>query len=148
LLKEKQEIDDLFNRVNGFTGDPYIKSLLTYYLCIRVSGFLENCIRIIFTDYSIPRTRDNVQTFVTRRLGKFPNPTYSNICNLAKAFSYQWNTNFKSNITAQIRQSLEAINVNRNAIAHGGTSTITVRQLASYYQDIVQLIEELEQACI
>jgi len=60
LIRQKQEIDGLFSQVRGFSGDPYIKALLTYYLCIRVSGFLENCVRIIFTEYSMPRSKDHV----------------------------------------------------------------------------------------
>jgi hypothetical protein len=148
LIRQKQEIDGLFNQVQGFPGDPYIKALLTYYLCIRVSGFLENCVRIIFTEYSIPRTSDHVSTYVTGKLKEFPNPTYANICKLAGDFHSQWRENFKSRVTAQIRESLESIRVNRNAIAHGSNSPITVAQLATYYQDAVHLIERLEEACV
>jgi len=147
LLKEKREIDTLFSQVQGFAGDDYVKSLLTYFLCIRVSGFLENCVRIVFTEYSIPRTTDHVRNFVARRLERFPNPTFENICTLTKDFDDSWLRKLKSSITAQIKQSLYSINVNRNEIAHGGTSTITVGQLAGYYQDAVQLIEKLEQTC-
>jgi hypothetical protein len=148
LQKEKQDIDDLFTLVTNFRGDPYIKALLTYYLCVRVSGFIENCVRIIFTEYSAPRTRDHVSVYVNKRLEKFPNPTYENICRLTREFNNQWHQTFKAGVTQQVRQSLGSINVNRNAIAHGGTSTITVGQLYSYYQDIIQLIAHLEQACV
>ena len=148
LLDEKKHIDDLFNQVNSYSGDPYIKSLLTYYLCMRISGFLENCVRIIFQDYSIPRTKENVQTFVTNKLKKFPNPTWSAIIDLALEYNKQWVDNLKKAVKFQQISSLESINVNRNAIAHGGSSSITIVDLSKYYADIVLLIEELENSCV
>lgn len=147
LVQQKNEIDSLFGQISGFAGDPYVKSLLTYYLCVRVSGFLENCVRIILIDYSAPRTQDHVRTFVQGKLNRFPNPTFEQICKAVAEFNDQWNTSFKAGITPQVRESLKSINVNRNQIAHGGTSTITVGQLQLYYQDAVFLIEQLEQAC-
>lgn len=147
LVQEKREIDGLFGQVMGFPGDPYIQSLLTYYLCVRISGFVENCVRIILTDYSVPRSHDHVRNFVIGRLNRFPNPTFDQICKVIAEFDDQWNRSFKAGIPLPVRQSLESINRNRNAIAHGGNSTITVRQLQNYYQDAVFLIEKLEQTC-
>lgn len=147
LLQQKQEIDNLFGQVTGFTGDPYVKSMLTYYLCVRISGFLENCVRTILTDYADSRTKDYVRTYVTGQFERFPNPTFEHICRTIRDFSDQWQKDFKAGIPSRIRHSLDSINVNRNAIAHGGTSTITVGQLFGYYQDVILLIEQLEQIC-
>jgi hypothetical protein len=147
LLKQKKQIDDLFDHINAFTGDPYDKSLLTFYLCVRVSGFMENCVRIIFSEFSAPRSKDQVVTFVGNKLKKFPNPTYSEIIKIAKDFDKQWSIGFKKTITRQHQLSIESININRNQIAHGGTSGITIGDLFDYYQDIVKIIENLEATC-
>lgn len=147
LVQQKYEIDALFGQIISFAGDPYVKSLLTYYLCVRVSGFVENCVRIILADYARPRTQDHVRSFVESKLERFPNPTFDQICKAIADFNDQWNQDFKAKIPAPVRESLRSINVNRNQIAHGGTSTITIGQLQSYYQDAVLLIKELEQTC-
>lgn len=148
LLGEKRQIDVLIQDIQSFSGDPYIQSLLAYYLCVRISGFLENCVRIIFTDYASPRTKDHAQEYVASKLQRFPNPTFENICRLAKEFNDQWNTDLKARATPQLRSSLQSIMNNRHNIAHGGTSTVTLRQLISYYNDLIQLVDSLEQICI
>lgn len=151
LLREQRQIDDLFQDItlyaNGPTSDPYITSLLTSYLCIRVSGFIENCIRIIFSEYATTRSLDHVQNFVNKKLEKFPNPNMSEIAKLTKDFNEIWWNNIKATITDKHRDSLNSININRNAIAHGGASSITLRDLASYYTDVVELIENIEDNC-
>lgn len=147
LIQEKNEIDSLFGQIIGFSGDPYVKSLLTYYCCVRVSGFVENCVRIILASYSTPRTQDHVRTFVEGKLDRFPNPTFDQICKAIADFNDQWNHDFKTRIPTAVRESLRSINVNRNQIAHGGTSTITIGQLQGYYHDAIFLIEQLEVTC-
>lgn len=148
LLREKRRIDGLINHIQSFSGDPYTESLLAYYLCISISGFLENCVREVFLDYSSTRTKGHTKTYVASKLQKFPNPTFENICGLAKEFNDQWNTDFKAQISPQIRDSLRTVNINRNNIVHGGSSTITLRQLTTHYNDIVQLVDNLEQVCV
>src|SRR2546425_1146039 len=36
-------------------------------LCIRISGFVENCVRIIFSEYSVTRAQDQVKVFVSSK---------------------------------------------------------------------------------
>ena len=104
--------------------------------------------RIIFSEYSVTRAQDQVKVFVSSKLERFPNPTYGNIVRLTQEFNAVWAQTFRTATTTQQRQSLESINVNRNAIAHGGVSGVTVGQLANYHADIVQMIETLETTCI
>ncbi len=147
LQKEKKKVDDLFTRVSKFTGDPFDKALLTQFLCIRVSGFLENCVRIIFTEYSTPRTNDNVKAFVDKKLERFPNPDYGSIIDLTKQFSNEWVTNLKKILDEKHQTSLSGINKNRNQIAHGQSSVITLTDLRTYYNDAVEVIQKLEVTC-
>ena len=148
LLQEKQKVDDLFIQIQGFSGDAYYQSLMTYYLCIRVSGFIENCVRIILAEYSLPRAQGTVGVYVTNTLMKLPNPTFHNLCRLAAQFDDQWRKSFKAAATQQARQSLKSINLNRNNLAHGGNSTMTLRELAGYYHDVLALVDELERVCV
>ena len=147
LLKEKKQIDDLFTEVKSFSGDPIIESLLTQYLCIKVSGFLENCVRIIFVEYTGSNCQGHIQNFILKKLERFPNPIYAEIVKITREFSDTWSNGFKNKITQKQQTSLNSINVNRNAIAHGGRSNITLRELSDYYDDVVKIVEELEDCC-
>lgn len=148
LLEERKAIDLLIAEISHFNGDPFISAQLTYFLCIRISGFIENCVRIIFTAYSTPRVKDHVTNFVSKRLEKLPNPTYEAICKLTGDFNDSWLKSFKATVSEQNRSALQSINVNRNAIAHGDTSSITLHQLTNYYVEVLDLLEKLESTCV
>lgn len=148
LQNEQNQIDKIIIQIRAFTGDPYFEALLAYYLCIRISGFLENCIRIYFLEYANQKCQDYVKTFMENRLKHFPNPTWGEIIKLIKDFNEQWVVDIKKSVSSQWLSSLESINNNRNNIAHGGTSSVTLHELVIYYQDIVNIIETIENICI
>jgi len=148
LQQEKKAIDQLIDQIGSFSGDPFIASQLTYYLCIRISGFIETCVRTIFMEYCSPRIRDNVSNFIDVQLRRSRNPSYESICNLTKEFDKEWVQTFKAAVTVQNRDALQSINVNRNNIAHGETSNITLRQLTDYYDEAIDLLNKLEKTCV
>ena len=143
LLREKSLIDNLFVQLDSYNGDLYYEALLVYYLCIRVSGFLENSVRIIFSEYATSNCQGQVQEFVRNKLKRFPNPTWTEIVKLTGDFNKVWADNLKSVVTKEYRDSVESLSNNRNNIAHGQVSNITIRELKKYYTDIVFVIEKL-----
>lgn len=148
LQKEKNQIDSLFKDIDSYSGDPYYQALLTYYLCIRVSGFIENCVRIIFLEYSMPNCKRQVKDFVSKKLERFPNPNWAEIVKLVREFNDQWAIDLRNSTTPQHRSSISSIIKNRNNIAHGGTSGITLRELKNYYLDVIHVVEKLEEKCV
>ncbi len=149
LLQEKNSIDILLYRIKYFTGNPYDKALLTYYLCIRISGFIENCVRIIFSNYSQPpRSKDSVETFIMNKLKILPNLHFGKILGLISCFNNQWAKRLKSQISKNEIASLESIILNRNNLAHGGTSPLTLTDLEQYYLDVLSLLTKLESIVI
>lgn len=148
LVSRQRDIDALFIEVGTFSGDPIIKAYLTYYLCIRVSGFIEDCVRTIFSEYADRNSQNFVRTFVEEKLRKFPNPTWSAIVSLTGDFSDGWATQLKARVDKPYQDAVDSIVRNRNNIAHGGTSSITLSELEGYYRDAMKVIEELEQICV
>lgn len=148
LLSKQKQIEDLFLELDAFVGDPVIKAYLTYYLCIRVSGFIEDCVRSIFSDYADANSQNAVTTFVVEKLRKFPNPTWSAIVSLAKDFNDNWSVQLKANVSKTYSDAVDTIVSNRNIIAHGGTSSITLSELKTYYKNVLNVIDELDKTCV
>ncbi len=148
LLSKQKVIEDLFIEIDAFSGDPIIKAYLTYYLCIRVSGFMEDCIRSIFSEYVDANSKDAAKNFIFAKLKKIPNPTWGTITSISKEFDENWNSQLNKQVTKPYREALESIVSNRNVIAHGGTSAITLRDLETYYREAINVIDELEKICI
>ena len=147
LITKQKQIEDLFAEVGAFSGEPVVKAYLTYYLCIRVSGFIEDCIRSIFSEYVDVNSQNFVTVFVGEKLKKIPNPTWDAIIALAKDFDDGWYTQLKHSVGKPYRDALDSIVSNRNIIAHGGTSSITLSELEGYYRDAINVVNELERIC-
>lgn len=152
LIKGKVQIDSLFKQVRIFSSDPSadpeIVAMLTYYLCVKVSGFVETSIRTILMEYAEQHSSDKATKFIEKRLERFPNPSMSTIVELIKSFGDVWAKDFKNKVDETSRTALENINKNRNAIAHGGVSSITLRELENYYNEVITIIQQLEAICV
>jgi hypothetical protein len=152
LVKEKAQIDRLFSSVRSFSSDPSadpeITAMLTYYLCVKVSGFMEKCVRIILLEYAKTHSRDRAIRFIEKKLERFPNPSMNAIADLVKNFDEDWAKDFRRKVDEPSRTSIDSINTNRNVIAHGGTSTITLRELEGYYNGAINVILHLENLCV
>jgi hypothetical protein len=148
LVSRQKVIEDLFVEVRAFVGDPLIRAYLTYYLCIRVSGFIEDCVRTIFSDYVDTNSKNSVKTFAIGKLKKFPNPTWSAILSLVKDFDSNWAEQLKLRIDPSWSDGIDSIVSNRNTIAHGGSSSITLNELDGYYRKALLAIDELEKVCV
>jgi hypothetical protein len=147
IIRQKRQLDDLFDKGRSLASDPEMQAHWAFYLCIRVSGFVENSVRIVFSEYAKIGSHQYIANFVENYLRRFPNPSMDAICDLADKFSPRWKTEIKRLTSGRLKDSVDSIVVNRNNIAHGGVSSLTYSSLRSYYQDAVKVTEILEDNC-
>lgn len=147
LQRQQKQLDELFRLGAKLAGDPELQAHWTMYLCIRVSGFMENAVRVIFSEYAKTGAHQNIANFVESNLRKFPNPSTDAIYSLAEKFSPAWKTELKQKTSGRLKDSVDSIVSQRHQIAHGGSSTLTYRMLSAYYQDAIKVVEILEDHC-
>ncbi|MEY3870345.1 MAG: hypothetical protein RLZZ338_4239 [Cyanobacteriota bacterium] len=90
LVRKKQHLDDLFQKIAVFSEDKKLQSEWAKYLCIVVSGFLENSVRILYSEYAKNKSSPSVANFVEAKLKDFQNPKMQKILDLAGLFSQKW----------------------------------------------------------
>jgi len=132
--KQLQEIDSL---------EDETKSAIVSYLCIRMFGYVESSVKTILREYVKSNARDtptfnyvnaNLRNLSLRR---------DQILELIGQFDHQWSESLKQSITNDHGDSLRAIVVNRNEIAHGGDVDMSLRDLEGYFahaKDVVGFI--------
>lgn len=147
VLSYKQRLDHLFKRVEAFSGDEELLVDLTRYLCVIVSGFLEVSARVIYSEYARAKAAENVSNYVDKQLRSFQNPNMEKILNLTGAFSVKWRGKLEKATIDVIKGSIDSIVANRNLIAHGRSSGITIGNLKRYYKDAVKLVNIIEKQC-
>lgn len=153
-LVQECEIDlqriDLIIQVLGGTNNavPY----LTKYAVIKACGTLEQCFKIIISDFSCSGQSTQVKKFVDISFRESSiNPNLDNIHKSLKKFDEQWNDNFKNLLNAdanatRIRDSITSLNNARNEFAHGGNPTLTFSDVNAYFTDAKKIIEFIDQS--
>jgi len=147
ILREQQRLDGLFERVKGF-GDDEVKAHLAKYLCVLVSAFLENSMRIVVLKYVGTRSHNNVLTFVNSRLRYVTNLNEEKLKQLLGAFSGDWRIRFESDISDEQKAALDSVTNLKNRVAHGNTADVSFVRINNYYQNIRKVVEVIQKICV
>ena len=146
-VQAKDRLDDLFSRVNEFSGDPELQSHWAKYLCVMVSGFIETSIRSILSEYARKMSAPSVANYVENRLRSFQSPNMERILQLLRAFDSTWADELKSSTEGEPKDAIDGIKANRDLIAHGENVGITYTTISRYYQNALMVVERIEDQC-
>jgi len=149
ILSHRQRLDNLFTKISSIL-DPADQSEWSKYLCVLVSGFIEESLRVLLEEYTSDRAAPNIQKFVENQIGNITNCSTGKIQNVLNKFSQDWSKEFisqiqtKSSIASEIKDSIDSVITNRHNIAHGKNVDITYAKILTYYNNIKKAVEILE----
>jgi hypothetical protein len=146
IHQQKQRLDQLFKAASSLP-DIEMQSHWSRYLCVLVSGFLENSVELCLSEYSRRCTNVVVSNFVSAKLRGFQNPRMSAILELFGSFNPDWKTQLEVATQGQLSDSVNSIVGNRHKIAHGESVALSMSSLAAYYKDAAAVIELLQETC-
>lgn len=136
--KEMQDLDEL---------DEAAKSGFVSYLCIRTFGYIESAIKVILREHVRLNARDTqTLNYVNTQLRNLK-LRRSQLIELIGTFDRQWSESLKGRITSDHADSLKAIVINRNEIAHGGDSDISLRDLERYFLHAREVVGHVFEVC-
>ena len=147
----KGELDSVVLLCNTLGGGTHIASLyLTRYALIRACGAVETAYKAIVADFCARGAIQPVSRFIDLKVRlSSSNPSYANICKLLSSFDERWARSFRTAINARadkdkLLTGLESLVESRNDFAHGGTPTITLSDVVTYFGSARTLIEALD----
>jgi hypothetical protein len=146
IHQQKQRLDQLF-KVARDLPDPEVQSHWSRYLCVLVSGFIENSVELCLSEYSKKVANAHVSNFVSAKLRNFQNPRMGAILELFGAFNPDWRARIESETQGQLADSVNSIVGNRHKIAHGDSVALSMSSLTAYYQDAASVIDILQKTC-
>ena len=146
-VQAKNRLDDLFDRVKEFSGDPELQSHWARYLCVQASGFIEISVRAILVEYAKDKSAPPVANYVERQLNRLQNPNMERILQLLRSFRSTWADELKSRTEGEPKDAIDSIIANRNNIAHGKNVGITYTTVHRNYQSALTVIELIEEQC-
>ena len=144
ILAHRQKIDNLFEKVACFE-EPAIKSEWSKYLCILVSGFIEESLRVLLEKYCENKASANIQKFVGKKIDDITNCNANKIKKILDEFSSDWANEFTNKINDQIKTAIDNVLQNRHKIAHGKSIPMSYHNILNYYNNVKKAVEILEE---
>ncbi|NJL90731.1 MAG: hypothetical protein HC916_13775 [Coleofasciculaceae cyanobacterium SM2_1_6] len=148
IVREQQSLDNLFAKISQIQrispDDTDLQAHWARYLCILVSGFLENSISTIHIEYAQKKATPQIVNFVEKRLEKFQNPRMEKVFQLMDSFDKKWGEQLRTRTEGEIKDAVNAIVDSRNSIAHGKSVGISYITIKNYYESSKKLLDILE----
>ena len=119
---------------------------LTHYTLMKACGVIEFSYKTIIADFH-NGCSIQLQTYIDKTVREnSKNPSLDNIHSLLKSFDDNWNIQFTSILNnhpdkSRLISSLNSLNSNRNALAHGQQCNVSFSDIKSYFFDALEIIK-------
>lgn len=139
----ESHIDSVFRDCDSYKFPMETLGYLAQIITVWVSGYLESACREVVLDYTKRRADDSIVNYVSHTLNRFSNPRMDRIMELLRAVDDDAADKLKEFADGKIAASVNSIVSNRNRIAHGRSTQITMIQVKGYYEDTQQLAKKM-----
>ena len=144
----KQQLDATFARAATLGDDIELKSDFARYLCVLVSGFLEQAVVELVLDHSRKRAVPSVQAYVESQVRRFTNAKSQKLVDLLGSFDPDWGRGLTVFLGTEGRkEAVDSVVDLRNSIAHGRSVGLTLTRVGAYYQQINGVVSKIADTC-
>jgi len=148
IESQRSSIESLIEHVRqqkSFVEHPDLLAEWARYLCVRISGAIEVCVREILAEYADVRGGPQLRNFVQSRLSRSGGLKTSELLALCGLFDPAWEASIEKTLDAktQLRDAVNSIVSNRHIIAHGGdvgVSFVNVQAWSPRVFDVIELV--------
>jgi hypothetical protein len=144
VARRRQRITALFKAINGADLSGELTSHYARYLCILVSGFVEQSVKELVTEYCRGRSSEPIQRYVGSQLKKLRNIDSEKLKQLVESYSVEWWRDISEKYPDQL-ESIGSIATVRNNVSHGGDAGITMSTIRQYFDDACVLMDRLSE---
>jgi len=146
--RQRQMLDETFRRVSGVRGDAELSSDFARYLCVLVSGFLEQAVIELLVEYVRLRCPEQIQRHLGSRLRRFTTAKARNITELFGSFDLDWQQDLEGYIVDEFKDAVDSVVSLRHAIAHGRFVGVTIISVQSYYDRVKKVVDHVADMCL
>lgn len=148
INKEIDRINLLISRSKVFIDSNEFEALSDWskYICVVVSGFMENSLETLFSEYAKKQLSGPVCNFVISSL-RINNPKTQRFYEVMLRFNQQWKEDLTHYVVDGGRDdALDTIMNNRHLIVHGRSkdSRITLVQVKESFKKCIEILNFIE----
>ena len=134
-----REVDDIFQRARSLESIQ-VQSDYAKYLVIRLAGLVEQVVTEIIMAHVESQASQPVVSHISWRMGTFQNPNMERLLQLVGSFDRHRREQLENEISDAEREALGSVMAQRNRVAHGESSAISLSQVADYYSEIKAML--------
>lgn len=139
-----QQIEYAIYAIDTSGADEIVISQAAQFHCVRRSGVIEQAIKDTLSRALSKGAHVRTGRYVNKCLDSFQNPKPEKILDLYSKIDVQWANDIENYWEDEIKDSIGTIVGNRNRIAHGETSTITIAQIKKLEKNVRKFCEYIE----
>lgn len=149
LQRQLQRIQSLIIRTDdACKGQFDLQAHWGRYICVMISGFLENAIGLVYSDFVYKTSQRPTATYASSTLLRIQNPNSDRFIKTASAFRSDWGDALREYLNEGGRkEAIDGIMNNRNGIVHGKDTGITLATVKDYLRRALEVIEFIEHQC-
>lgn len=130
---------------SGKIDDDEIKSHISRYLCVLVSGYLEEAIKIIIRDYSSNKSHTNISNYINSSTSHITNLKFNNICTFLNQFNSEWKESLDNRVSDAERDAIDSLVANRHLIAHGHDVGVSYVRINDWYKNTKSVVNKINE---
>jgi hypothetical protein len=138
-------LDAAFERVKRIDISEFeLRADFSRYLCVLVSGYLEQSLRNAAAEYVRFRASPTVANFAIKSTDRISNLNTDRILGFLISFDPSWEVPLNALLVDEVKDAINSVVALRHGIAHGQPGDLTYERIARYYGQVKRAIAEIE----
>ena len=149
---DRQRLRNLVNKpptsAEGIGHETAVKAHWAKYICVLISGFMEQAIKEIFLEHTFSKASPRVYDYIAGTWPKSINMECDAIGKVLGHFDNEWEAGFTKWLSeSERKKEINEIVSWRNSIAHGmekSTSNVTLQSVTNKFQIACSLVDFID----
>lgn len=143
VARQRRQLDTTFARARDLHADVELLSDFARYLCVLVSGYVEQTTIELLIEYARTHSDPRIQRHVERGVRQVTNLNSQRLIDVVGTMDPAWRSELEDFIVDEYKDALDGIVALRNSVAHGRYVGVTLSRATAYYTRVKKIIDRV-----
>ena len=143
VARQRRQLDTTFSRAGSLDADVELLSDFARYLCVLVSGYVEQTTIELLIEYARTHSDPRIQRHIERGVRQITNLNTQRLIDVVGTLDPAWRSELEKFIVDEYKDALDGIVALRNNVAHGRYVGVTLSRANEYYIRVKKIIDRV-----
>lgn len=145
--RQRRRLEATFERAARLGADAELMADFARYLCVLVSGLLEQSVIELALEHVRVHSHASVQRHVEGSLRRFTTANAQRITDLLGGFEPDWRRDLEAYLVDEHKDAVDSVVSLRQAVSHGRSVAVTMARARRYYERVREVIDHIADLC-